>query len=129
MCVWSMSKFPLVKAPDRPCPSCPWRLDQNAQDIPNFSLEKAEGLAGTCPDENGMGPSFGASWFACHQSREGAEIPCAGWLAVVGRAHPNVRIAVMEGRLDAKTLDLPPDGPTLHSTYGEVLAKLRATSG
>lgn len=27
-----------------PCPTCPWRLDATAQDIPNFDLEQAENL-------------------------------------------------------------------------------------
>ncbi|WP_146010059.1 DUF6283 family protein [Burkholderia sp. WAC0059] len=116
-----------IKAPTVPCPSCPWRRDQDARDIPNFSLEKAESLAATCPDERGMGPSFSASWFACHQSPEGHEIPCAGWLSMVGHAHPRVRIAIMEGRLNRRALEAPADGPELHQTYGEVLAKLRAS--
>ncbi len=122
-----MSDSCRVKAPGQACGSCPWRTDKDARDIPNFDLHLAEELANTCPDENGMGPSFGASWFACHQSREGEEIPCAGWLATVGRTHPGVRIAISSGKLDASVLDSPECGPTLHETYGEVLAKLRAT--
>ena len=68
-----MSDSCRVKAPGQACGSCPWRTDKDARDIPNFDLHLAEELANTCPDENGMGPSFGASWFACHQSREGEE--------------------------------------------------------
>ena len=108
-------------------PSCPWRKDRGADDIPNFSLELAEQLAATCPDENGMGPDFGASWFACRLSREGEEIPCAGWLAACGSAHPGVRLAIRNGRLDLDALERPVDGPDLHETYGEVLANLRST--
>lgn len=37
-----------------PCPSCPWRLDAIAQDIPHFDLDLAENLAATCPDERGI---------------------------------------------------------------------------
>lgn len=51
----------------KPCPSCPWRVDKDARHIPNFDLEKAEGLAQCCPDSRGFGPSFGSSMFACHQ--------------------------------------------------------------
>ncbi|MDR5804917.1 DUF6283 family protein [Caballeronia sp. LZ001] len=122
-----MNQREKIKALASPCPSCPWRLDQDAHDIPGFSLEKAENLAATCPDENNVGPSYGAPWFACHQSVEGREIPCAGWLASVGHAHPNVRLAIMEGRLDAQSLDAHRNGPELHQTYSEVLAKLRTS--
>ncbi|MFN9470920.1 DUF6283 family protein [Acidovorax sp.] len=108
----------------QPCPSCPWRIDQGAHDIPNFSIDKARALASTCPDNGGLGPSFGASIFACHQSNVGAEIACAGWLATVGRAHPSVRLAAMQGRLPVEALDPGEDWPELHENYGAVLQKL-----
>jgi hypothetical protein len=107
--------------------SCPWRVDQDARDITGFDIAKAEALAATCPDERGMGPDFGSTWFACHQSSPGREIVCAGWLARAGRAHPGVRIAVMEGRVPIQALDVAAGWPPLHQTYQEVLAKLRRT--
>ncbi len=112
----------------RPCPSCPWRVDQTAAAIPNFSLELAEGLAATCPDERGMGPEFGAAQFACHQSRDGAEVVCAGWLAVAGHAHPGVRLDVLRGTVDHAALSPGEDWPELHQSFGEVIEKLRATA-
>jgi hypothetical protein len=75
-----------------------------------------------------MGPDFGANMFACHQSREGSEIACAGWLAVVGHRHPAVRLAVLLGRLNEAALYPQPGWPELHSSYQQVLEKLRATS-
>lgn len=112
----------------QPCPSCHWRVDQGARDIPGFSMTKARDLAATCPNEHGHGPTFGAELFACHQSREGSEIPCAGWLATVGHAHPAVRIAVLGGRLSMDALSPGADWPPLHDSYGQVLQKLEATS-
>jgi hypothetical protein len=111
-----------------PCPSCPWRLDATAQDIPHFDLNLAENLAATCLDERGMGPDFGASMFACHQSKEGREIACAGWMATVGRRHPMVRLAVAMKRLDASALRPGARWPALHPNYQQVLEKLRATT-
>ncbi|MPQ56246.1 DUF6283 family protein [Duganella sp. FT27W] len=111
-----------------PCPSCPWRTDQTAADIPNFDLEKAEGLAKTCPNERGFGPDFDASLFACHKSKEGAEIACAGWLAAVGGRHPQVRLAVMRGQLDPERLAPGKAWPELHDNYQDVLRKLRQTA-
>lgn len=116
-----------LRASRVPCSSCPWRVDQGANAIPGFDIAKAEGLAGTCPDARGMGPDFGATWFACHQSAHGGEIPCAGWLARAGRTHPGVRIAVMEGRVPIEALDVAEGWPALHETYQGVLAKLRLT--
>lgn len=111
----------------KPCTSCPWRVDQDATDIPNFDIELAEGLADCCPDKRGMGPDFGASMFACHKSKDGAEIACAGWMATVGHRHPGVRLAVAMGRLDASVLRPGLDWPELHVNYQKVIEKLRAT--
>lgn len=111
----------------KPCPSCPWRVDQTAADIPHFSIDLAEGLVETSPDARGFGPGFQNKMFACHRSPEGEEFACAGWLAMVGHAHPRVRVAVMEGRLPVAALRPGNHWPELHETYGDVLAKLRAT--
>lgn len=67
----------------KPCPSGPWRVNKSAADITNFDLELAQSFADCCPDSRNMGPDFGASMFACHQSKEGGEIACAGWMATV----------------------------------------------
>lgn len=111
----------------KPCASCPWRRDALAADIPNFDLSLAEKLSATCPDSRGMGPNFGASVFACHQSKIGEEFACAGWLATVGNRHPGVRLAVSMNRLDAAALKPGADWPALHENYEQVLEKLRAT--
>lgn len=111
----------------KPCASCPWRRDAAARDIPNFDMKLAERLAATCPDKRGMGPEFGASLFACHQSKVGGEFACAGWLATVGHRHPAVRIAVATRRLDAAALSPGEDWPPLHADYQQVLKKLSAT--
>lgn len=112
---------------NKPCASCPWRVDATAGDIPNFDITLAENLAATCPDERSMGPDFGASIFACHQSKPGEEFACAGWLATVGHRHPSVRLAVSLKRLDPSALQPGADWPELHEHYHQVLNKLRAT--
>lgn len=112
----------------QPCRSCPWRVDQDATAIPGFSLELAERLAATSPDERGFGPDFGAPQFACHQSRDGGEIVCAGWLAVVGGAHPAVRLNVALGHTPACALNPGEGWPDLHGSFAEVIEKLRASA-
>jgi len=121
----TLEPFPRIL---KPCQSCPWRIDQGAADIPNFDLELAESLADCSPDAKGMGPDFTSSCFACHQSKVGEEFACAGWLSTVGHRHPKVRLAVTFGRLPVEALNTDPEWPELHTTYGEVLQKLRDTT-
>jgi len=110
-----------------PCPSCPWRTDQAASDIPRYRTGLAEALAVTSPNERGVGPDLDAPQFACHQSLEGEEFACAGWLATQGHRHPAVRLAVTQGRIPPEALAPGEDWPELHATFGEMLAKLRAS--
>lgn len=109
----------------RPCAACPWRKDTHVADIPGFSLELAESLANTSPDERGMGPDFGDPLFACHDSKPGDEIACASWLAVVGASHPMVRLHVMTGRIARHQLEPQPGWPELHESFGSMIAELR----
>ncbi|MGI0646776.1 DUF6283 family protein [Pseudomonas aeruginosa] len=117
--------FPRIAAP---CPGCPWRVDKVATDIPHFSLERAESLASTSPCAKGFGPSYTDNMFACHQSKEGEEFACAGWLASVGERHPAVRLSVFRGTLPMSALKPGENWPQLHTNYQEVLTKLRATA-
>lgn len=109
-----------------PCPSCPWRVDQDASAIPHFSLSLAEALSKTCGAPGQEAP-LGSSLFACHQSREGREVVCVGWLAMAGEHNLQARLLQAQGRLPV----LRPDDtwPELHASYDEVIGKLRATSG
>jgi hypothetical protein len=75
-----------------------------------------------------MGPDFDAPQFACHQSRPGEEIVCAGWLAEVGHRHPAVRMGVLTGSVPVEALEPGADWPLLHVSFDEVIHKLRATS-
>lgn len=108
----------------RPCRACPWRRDARPEDIPNLSVELAEGLDATC-QRGSYGPEFNDPMFGCHESTPGNEIACAGWLAVEGSAHPNVRLMIVSGRLDMSALQPRADWPELHANFGEVIAKLR----
>lgn len=112
----------------KPCPSCPWVVGNDATVIPRFDLELAEALVDTCPDARGGGPEWGAPAFACHQSRDGDEIVCAGWLAVVGSCHPGMRMRVLAGKIDVEALAPGEDWPELEPDFAAVIEKLRATA-
>lgn len=116
-----------MPVPRKPCKACPWVTTNTAADIPDFDADKAENLAGTCPDERGYGPDFGAPIMSCHEALEGREMPCAGWLATVGERHPSMRLAVMQGRLDPSRLSPEPDWPQLHEDFSQMIDKLRRT--
>ena len=103
-----------------PCRTCPWRVDQHADEIPGFSLELAERLDRTTDDQ------FGAPIFACHQSREGKDVACAGWLVRYGWDNLFVRLMLSQGRISPEQLDAGEDWPELHQTFDEVIAKLRS---
>lgn len=107
----------------QPCRTCPWRLDQHAQDIPGFKLELAEQLVNTTSDQ------LGAPMFACHQSNEGEEVVCAGWLSRYGWNSIGVRLAMMNGRIKPEQLQPDDDWPELHDTFEDVIEKLREDCG
>jgi hypothetical protein len=106
-----------------PCPSCPWRVDQDATVIPGFALDLAENLEATTRRD------FGAPIFGCHLSREGAEFACAGWLAVYGTHSIAVRLMLISGQITPEALQPGEDWPELHESFEEVIVKLRATAG
>lgn len=108
-----------------PCPTCPWRVDQDASVIPNYVHDKACGLMNTV----GRGDDF-RPIMACHHSIEGREIACKGYLAVAGWSNINVRMLLARGRIEspADCADACADaGIELHQSYEEVLEKLERT--
>lgn len=111
--------MPPLHHPPRPCSECPWRLDQP---VGRFPVARYESLVATSVTGRGH-PGLDAPVFACHKTREGAEVACAGWLAVEGVHHVGMRLAVAMGRLDSVAFAPAPDWPPLYPDY---LAMARA---
>ena len=106
-----------------PCAECPWRRDTTSGQFPACRYEQLENTSGAPGAEAGLN----APLFACHKTTEGREQACAGWLAVAGRDHLGVRLAVATNRLPAEALD-PGDGwPALFDSYIEMAATQAAT--
>lgn len=106
----------------RPCPECPWRRDAQPG---KFPPERYEALACTSrrPDAHGHTDApLGSPMFACHMTPDGREHACAGWLAIEGRNHIGVRIAVVTGALDPSVLTPGPGWPALYDTYADLAA-------
>lgn len=110
----------MIPLPHRthPCRECPWRRDTPPGQFPACRYEQLENTSGTPGAEAGLT----APLFACHMTAEGHEQACAGWLAVAGRDHLGVRLAVAHRRLPVEAL-YPGEGwPDLFDSYIEMAA-------
>jgi hypothetical protein len=101
-----------------PCATCPWRVGQHADEIPNFRLDLAEGLVRTT--ETGLG----APVFACHQSKADQEVVCVGWLWRYGWDSIAIRLRLLNGAMSPDELE-PDPAIELHDTFDDVITKLR----
>jgi hypothetical protein len=109
-----------MKRIKRPCDECPWRVDAQSG---RFTPERWGVLRASSLDEDtGFGPDYGNALFACHKSPEGGERACAGWLAVEGSSHPNVRLAVLTGDIPICSLEPGEDWPDLYPSFAEASA-------
>jgi hypothetical protein len=93
---------------------CPFRVDAAPGE---FTADRYELLADTAGLPGAEVP-VGGPMFACHHTKAGAPVACAGWLAVCGDQHLGVRMAIAEGRLSVEALSQP--GHDLFSSYDEM---------
>lgn len=91
-----MTAIPYCK---RPCAECPWRTDVPAR---KFPISRFRALAESAYDLARM-------IFACHMSKEGGEVVCAGYILSQG-AH-NLSL-----RLSKQKFNVSSDAP-LHPNY------------
>ena len=105
-----------------PCRTCPWRVGQHADEIPNFRLELAEELIDTTSDQ------LGAPMFQCHQSKGGQEVVCVGWLWRYGWDSIGIRLRLLNHEMTPDELESDPN-IELHETFEQVITKLRADCG
>jgi hypothetical protein len=103
-----------MKHVHRPCNECPWRADSEPG---RFARERWDSLAASSVNTEGFGPTYGEALFACHKTPDGKERACAGWLVQEGANHPNVRLAVMTGKLPMCALSPGEDWPDLHPDF------------
>lgn len=87
----------------RQCAKCPWKVGTDPRDIPDGYCEvKHAALARTIATP---GAFLGTEMrvMACHESKFGREIPCAGWMANQLGPGNNIplRLAVVTGKISA----------------------------
>lgn len=105
-----------------PCATCPWRIDQTVDVIPNYIHDKACGLMDTV----GRGDDF-RPIMACHGSTERKMFACKGYLAREGWSNLNVRFLMLEDNIASPSKVAEAckrAGIQLHEDYPSVLDKL-----
>lgn len=95
----------------RPCSSCPWRVDapRGYWDPQHFV-----DIWRNCQDD-------GLNVMLCHKSNalpkeERGDVPCQGWIRVMGYEAIGVRILVMQGKATLEEIE-DKDGPKLFPTF------------
>src|SRR4051812_21883583 len=103
-----------MAVPARPCSECPWRKDTPPGQVTAARYKALRATTG----ERGAEAPMGSPMFACHKSNEGADMPCAGWLAAVGlECSIQVRLLAASGAIPKSALRPGPDWPELFSSY------------
>lgn len=95
------------------CTTCPWKVGcVPERDIPNYQLDLAKKLDRTiaASPEDSLRAALsgdGLQSMACHYSKSGEEIPCAGWIHNQLGPGNNiaVRLRVMGGHLPIPKVD------------------------
>lgn len=109
----------------RPCEQCPWRRDVRGGQFPADRYEKLANTSG----ERGNEAAIDAPLFACHKSSDDETMPCAGWLAAVGRDSLRVRILALRGEIPVEALDPREDWPPLFESFDEMVAAQSGEAG
>lgn len=112
------------KTPEKPsrkqCAKCPWKVSTNPHDIPNgYCPAKHAKLKGTIAEQgeyNLAGSSIRV--MACHESVEGKDLPCVGWLHHQLGVGNNIglRLACMAKKIDANVETVGPQHQRFEDT-------------
>lgn len=106
------------------CAKCPWKVSTNAHDIPGeYSVDKHCKLDKTIATDASPFMPDKLHIMACHETPEGNEKACVGWL--VNQLGPGnnlaLRMHVAFGKLDA---DVKTVGPQ-HERFEDTIPKQR----
>lgn len=110
---------------DRPCVRCPWARTTSPGEFPLRKYEQLRATVGA----PGREVPLGAPLFACHKTGNGREVPCAGWLAAVGRFHLTVRYWIVRRWLPPDAVHPKEGWPELFYEYDELVRVQAATVG
>jgi hypothetical protein len=105
-----------------PCTDCPWRTDVEPG---QFEQHRFAQLKRTSEQPEVVSPAdfLTQPMFACHQTQEGREQACAGWLVVAARTgNLRIRIALARRELPLEAVEPGAGWPPLFSSYEEMAA-------
>lgn len=103
--------------PRRQCAKCPWKTSTDPCDIPNgYDEGKHRALSSTIAEPGALRPD--GLRMACHETPQGKELPCVGWL--VNQLGPGnnigLRFAVATGRIDGNVRTVGPQHERFEDT-------------
>ena len=88
----------------RQCAKCPWKVSTDPYDIPNgYCPTKHAALDNTIAEPASLRDLGGPlRMMTCHETVDGKELPCVGWLAQQLGPGNNIalRMAAMTGQID-----------------------------
>lgn len=109
-----------MKVRNKQCRLCPWKKSTRPADIPDgYCITKHRDLEATIAEPGRLSPGPLMA-MACHESKNGAEYPCVGWLAQQLGPGNNLalRLLALDGRF-AKLKTVGPQHDRLEDTLGD----------
>jgi len=101
-----------------PCGDCPWREDVEPGQFETCRFDALKSTSTQPEDIASVEDVLSQRMFACHQTKEGREQACAGWLVVAAvQGNLRVRLALATGDLPREAVEPGPDWPPLFSSY------------
>ena len=104
-----------------PCEGCPWRRDVEPG---QFEACRFEALKTTSmqPTVTSARDLLEQPLFACHETKEGRELVCSGWLVVAGVENLRIRLAHAQGELPPEAFQPGDNWPPLFDSYDAMAA-------
>lgn len=99
----------------RPCSNCPWRVDAPRE---HWDPQHFVDIWRNCQDD-------GLNTMLCHKAgvlpkAEQGDVPCQGWIRVMGSEAIGVRLLVMQGKATLEEVE-DRDGPALFPTFAAMM--------
>ena len=106
------------------CSKCPWKTQTDPNDIPNYDLERHKKLKDSCatPEDylRDLYDMRERNFMACHESIEGNEMHCIGWLMNQLGPGNNIGLRLSMRKYDCSELETFGEQ---HETFEDTLPK------
>ncbi len=67
-------------AQTKQCANCPWRVNSDLSKIPGYDRRQHHDLKQTIVDDGILNPNGAVRFMGCHNSTDGNDLECIGWL-------------------------------------------------